>query len=298
MWTLPGFSLVLAGGDQRGVRGLCPAPLFLVASRLTRARAWANLVTWFSQVPWRRLQFEPGDVPDHQPFSSCCWIQSGFSRAPVWPHLKKTRARQACAIGKAPAPLCSSNLPDLAELENRLKKPKLQRWQSWGVGGGRAESTVTAVTHAGASLSTQRTALSHSYAIKEACGGGEGMKSHWSKEKWVQWGLSGKGWRHHSICWRFSPRDAPQRASRLQAPGDGLARALQSFISRGPRGWGSLGWPAQEQKSPCGIPAGWMTCPRSSKEGCGSWLLLVLLCSSASRSRAMFGRRGQGEETL
>lgn len=102
-----------------------------------------------------------------------------------------------------------------------------------------------------------------------------GMNNCWSREKGIQWGWSGKGWRHHSLCWRFSPRDAPQRGSRLQAPGDGLAWALQSSVSRGPVGWGSLGRRAQEQKSPCGIPVGCATCPRSSKEGCGSGLLLV-----------------------
>lgn len=60
------------------------------------------------------------------------------------------------------------------------------------------------------------------------------------------------------------------------------------LTSRSLRGGGNQGQPAQEQKSLYGIPAGCATCPWSSKEGCGNRLLLVLLVSSASQSRAVF----------
>lgn len=77
-----------------------------------------------SQSPWRRSPFEPGDVSAQQHFKGCLWIHLGFSRAPIWPQWRKTRAHQQCGNGTAPAPLCSSNC-------YQLRQSWKTDWKTW-----------------------------------------------------------------------------------------------------------------------------------------------------------------------
>lgn len=134
---------------------------------------------WFSQSSWRGLHFQPGAISDQQPCSCCCWIHLGFSRAPVWPHPRKTRTCRVHHQESSSPAVQLKLLLALAELEIRLRAPELQGWLGrggWGTGTGHK---VT-VTRAGASLGTQHQALPAPLGSKRLI---RGKNCHWGMEK-------------------------------------------------------------------------------------------------------------------